>query len=171
MPTTNTIAMQAKLSLTVQYATEAPELTRSRLRRWAQQALNGAVADTSIPANNTIAGASITIRLVDEAEGLELNTSYRERNYATNVLTFEYGPDPDAIIHGDIVLCVPVLEQEAIQQNKPLVHHAAHLVIHGVLHALGYDHLEADEAMHMETLETKLLAKINIPDPYAEIAP
>src|SRR5699024_5402733 len=108
----------------------------------------GAITDTSIPANSAIAGASLTIRLVNEAEGLELNNSYRSRNYATNVLTFEYGPDPDAVIHGDIVLCVPVLEQEAIQQNKPLVHHAAHLVIHGVLHALGYDHLEANEALH-----------------------
>ncbi len=150
------------LSLAIQYATPVPELPRYRLRRWAQRGV--AAAATALP---DLAGASLTLRLVDEDEGRSLNAGYRERDYATNVLTFEYGPDPDGVYHGDIVLCVPVLVREAQEQGKTLGQHAAHLTIHGVLHALGFDHIDPDEATAMEALETRTLAAMGLPDPYA----
>lgn len=157
-----TSTTHAELALAVQYQTDAPQLPRWRLRRWAQQALNGAAAQ--LP---DLRGVQLTLRLVDAEEGRQLNHDYRERDYATNVLTFEYGADPDGIRYGDIVLCLPVMAREAQEQGKPEAHHAAHLVVHGVLHALGYDHEEAEEAQHMESLETQILARMGIPDPYA----
>jgi len=110
--------------------------------------------------------AELTLRLVDAEEGRALNQSYRQRDYATNVLTFEYGIDPSGTVSGDIVLCVPVLYREAAEQGKPLQAHAAHLTVHGVLHALGYDHLDEDDARDMEALETRILASLRISDPY-----
>jgi len=103
---------------------------------------------------------------VPTAEARTLNREYRQRDYATNVLTFEYGPDPDGICHADIVLCLPVMQAEARAQGKPLRAHAAHLVIHGVLHALGHDHLSPEEAQHMEALEIAALARMGIANPY-----
>ncbi len=97
-----------------------------------------------------------------------LNQTWRHRQGATNVLTFEYGTDPGGTAHADIVLCIPVLEREAIAQQKPYLDHAAHLVIHGVLHALGYDHIKPEEASHMEALETTLLRSMGIRDPYQD---
>jgi probable rRNA maturation factor len=162
--------MSPELSLSVQYAADAPALERWRLRRWVRRALARAFAmreHNHLPAAEARAVA-LTLRLVDEPEGRELNRTYRERDYATNVLTFEYGVDPEGCVHGDIVLCVPVLRREAEGQRKPLSHHAAHLVCHGVLHALGYDHVDPDEARVMEALETEILADQHIPDPYAD---
>jgi probable rRNA maturation factor len=109
---------------------------------------------------------ALALRLVDADEGRALNREFRGKDYATNVLTFEYGTDPDGQASGDIVLCVPVLRREADEQGKPLLAHAAHLVIHGVLHALGYDHLEPVEAEEMEALEIAILARMGLPDPY-----
>src|SRR3546814_7462330 len=85
---------------------------------------------------------SRTLRLVDAKEGRKLNREFRQRDYATNVLTFEYGTDPGGTARGDIILCVPVLRREAAQQRKPVLAHAAHLTLHGVLHALGHDHID-----------------------------
>jgi len=147
------------LSLAVQYAVTANELPRWRLRRWAQRTLS------SLP--DAPSRTELTLRLVDQHEGRQLNHDFRERDYATNVLTFEYGHDPDGTLRGDIVLCVPVLEREAREQGKPLLHHAAHLTVHGVLHAVGHDHLEPAQAEAMEALETSILASMGIPDPYA----
>ncbi|MDN5843534.1 MAG: rRNA maturation RNase YbeY [Alcaligenaceae bacterium] len=160
--------MCPEFSLSVQYAAELPEIPRWRVRRWVAHALEGAFdarARTGLPQAPGRAVA-LTLRWVDEAEGHELNQSYRDRDYATNVLTFEYGADPEGWIHSDIVLCVPVLRREAAEQHKTLRQHAAHLVTHGILHALGYDHIKADEAAVMEALETDILAKQRIPDPY-----
>lgn len=112
-------------------------------------------------------GAAITVRLVDLDEGRELNQQFRARDYATNVLTFEYGLDPDGVMAGDVVLCLPVLQREADEQGKALQHHAAHLVVHGVLHSLGHDHLDDAQAQVMEGLETRILASMRIADPYA----
>lgn len=151
-----------RLSLSVQYATPAPELPRDQLRRWATRALTAAARE-----HDDIAGASLTLRIVDADEGRSLNQGYRERDYATNVLTFEYGEDADGLHHGDIVLCLPVLVREAQEQGKTLQQHAAHLTVHGVLHALGYDHIEADEAAAMEALEVRVLTAMGLPDPYA----
>lgn len=156
--------MPPELRLAVQYATPAPELPRWRIRRWVQHALIAAAADQH--SGSALQAAELTVRLVDATEARELNNAYRERDYATNVLTFGYGTDPDGTAHADIVLCVPVLHTEAREQGKPLMHHAAHLIVHGVLHALGYDHETSEEARHMETLETTLLSKFGIGDPY-----
>jgi probable rRNA maturation factor len=99
-------------------------------------------------------------------EAQQLNAGYRHKDYATNVLTFEYGVQPDGTAAGDIVVCVPVLKREAKEQRKDFLCHAAHLMIHGTLHALGYDHIKAREAKHMESLETHILASMGIDNPY-----
>ncbi len=151
------------LSLSVQYAVAAPDLPRWRLRRWAMRALTAALAQGVEEA----ARVSFSLRLVGRAEGRSLNRDFRERDYATNVLTFEYGSDPEGVTHGDIVVCLPILKQEAREQKKTLLDHAAHLTIHGCLHALGYDHIEEADAQRMEALETRILADMGIADPYA----
>jgi len=152
-----------ELSLAVQYAVVAPELPRWRLRRWVARALAAALADGLTQA----ARVSFSLRLVGKAEGLRLNRDFRGRDYATNVLTFEYGSDPEGVTHGDIVICLPVLRQEARAQKKTLLDHATHLTVHGCLHALGYDHIDEADAQRMEALETRILADLGISDPYA----
>lgn len=158
--------MPPELHLSVQYATPAPELPRWRIRRWVQRAVNAAAIDLAQTSEPPFRCVELTLRLVDDAEGQELNSTYRERGYATNVLTFEYGTDPDGTARGDVVLCMPVLHREAAEQGKPVLHHAAHLIIHGVFHALGYDHETTQEAEHMESLETTVLGALGIRDPY-----
>ncbi|HEX7386904.1 MAG TPA: rRNA maturation RNase YbeY [Castellaniella sp.] len=155
--------MYPDFSLSIQYAVAAPSLPRWRLRRWVGRALEFALAAPEPRAGHPVA---LGLRIVDTKEGRTLNATYRQRDYATNVLTFEYGENPDGLITGDIVLCLAVLEREAAEQHKPLLHHAAHLVTHGVLHALGWDHIDPAEAERMEALETKILAAQHIPDPY-----
>ena len=108
----------------------------------------------------------VGLRLVGAKEAQQLNASYRHKDYATNVLTFEYGVQPDGTAAGDIVICVPVLKREAKEQGKDFLCHAAHLMIHGTLHALGYDHVKPREAKHMESLETLILASMGIDNPY-----
>lgn len=156
------------LALSIQYGIPAPELPRWRLRRWVLRAVQQAAAEEAelldAPRFQHVA---LTLRLVDEDEGRTLNRDYRQRDYATNVLTFEYGVDPDGTAAGDIVVCVPVLEKEAAEHDKSLIERAAHLTVHGVLHALGYDHLEEEDAQEMEALETRILASLGIADPYA----
>jgi probable rRNA maturation factor len=147
------------LGFSVQYAVAEPRLPRWRLRRWVALTLK----HLELPPS---ASVYLTLRLVGAAEGKRLNREFRERDYATNVLTFEYGQDPSGAISGDIVLCLPVLIKEAKEQKKPFLHHAAHLVVHGVLHSLGHDHLDEEEATEMEALETRILAEVAIPDPY-----
>lgn len=156
--------MKPELSLAVQYGLAEPRLPRWRLRRWVERAVNAAAADGLIEFSQ----AEFSLRLVGQAEGRRLNYDFRSRDYATNVLTFEYGVDPAGTARGDIVMCVPVLIREAREQRKPLLAHAAHLTIHGALHALGYDHIKARDAKHMETLETAILANMGIDDPYTE---
>lgn len=155
------------LGLAVQYAMAAPELPRAKLRRWALRAVEYTAAhEFQRLETPRFARVELTLRLVDAEEGRELNRQFRERDYATNVLTFEYGVDPEGTASGDIVLCLPVLHREAGEQGKPVSAHAAHLVVHGVLHALGYDHLDDEEAHDMEALETRILASLRMPDPY-----
>jgi len=153
------------LSLAVQYAAPAPALTRARLRRWVQRALAGVRHD---PQCAEFHRAVLVIRLVDEAEGEQLNHAFRDKAYATNVLTFAYGVDEDGVLSADIILCLPVLAREASEQDKTLLHHAAHLTVHGVLHALDYDHLDDAEAAHMQALESQILHALGVPDPYAD---
>ncbi len=158
------------LQLQVQYATPAAALPRWRLRRWVRRALDAGAADLARQGRPPSA-AAFTLRLVDEDEGRALNQTWRQGARATNVLTFEYGRDTDGCASADIIICLPVLVREAQAQGKPLLHHAAHLVVHGVLHALGYDHIVPAEADHMESLETAVLARLGIADPYAGAMP
>lgn len=152
-----------ELSLSVQYGVSNALLTRSRLRRWVKAALEAAHADGLVEFDR----AQLGLRIVGESEGRKMNAEFRHKDYATNVLTFEYGVDPDGTATGDIILCLPVLKREAREQGKTMLNHAAHLTIHGTLHALGYDHIKAKQAEHMEALETKVLAKMKIDNPYA----
>lgn len=129
-------------------------------------------ADAALLAAEHEGAAEITVRIVDEAEGRELNHEYRERDYATNVLSFPSElPDflkdeMDVLPLGDLVICAPVVAREATEQGKALQDHWAHLTVHGVLHLLGFDHIEDEEAEDMEALETQVLAGLGIADPY-----
>lgn len=115
-------------------------------------------------------GGLVSIRIVDEAEGRALNRDYRRRDYATNVLSFPADPPPKGVkgprLFGDLVLCAAVVESEAREQGKRPVDHYAHLTVHGALHLVGHDHMEAAEAARMEALEVRILAGLGIEDPY-----
>lgn len=142
------------LALSVQTGDGVPAVpvATPRLRRWVRAAL--------------ARDARITLRFVGAREARALNRAYRNRDYATNVLTFDYGEDA-----ADIVICLPVVEREARRQRKRVDHHLAHLVIHGVLHAQGFEHDDETDAEAMESLETALLRRFRIRDPYANGSP
>ncbi len=144
-----------KLELTVQKAVNSPGLpTSAELRRWLVAALERS--------------AAITVRFVGEAEGRKLNRAYRGRDYATNVLSFDYGGVARGqAFTGDIVLCAPVLRSEARAQGKALAAHVAHLTVHGALHLQGHDHQRPHAAARMEALEKRILAKLGFSNPYA----
>ena len=150
-----------KLSLSVQYVVRGMNLpTRQQFRRWIKTALQRDV--------------QIVLRIVDEIEGRALNKKFRGKDYATNVLTFAYAdtdllPNNTDLLYGDIVICTPVVEQEAHEQHKDLRAHYAHLAIHATLHLQGYDHENKQDAALMEALETKLLAKLGYVDPYTVV--
>jgi len=128
-------------------------------RAWVDAALSGA---------KRRAPATLSIRLVDTAEGREFNRHYRHKDYATNVLSFpaELPSGVKLPLLGDLVVCAPVVAREAAEQGKSLRDHYAHLTIHGVLHLLGYDHETQAEAGRMEALERRILAGLGIADPY-----
>jgi probable rRNA maturation factor len=126
-------------------------LPRHVVARWVRAALDGP--------------AQIAVRIVGEEEGRRLNREFRSRDYATNVLTFDYARDP--LVVADLVLCAPVLEREARESGVALVAHCAHLVVHGVLHARGFDHERAAQARVMEARESILLRTLGFDDPYA----
>ncbi|MEK7792586.1 MAG: rRNA maturation RNase YbeY [Pseudomonadota bacterium] len=145
--------MERSFKLIVQYATSSTDIpTRSQFRRWVKAALTQ--------------DAEIVLRIVDEPEGCELNSHFRKKNYATNVLTFVY--DDTQPLTGDIVLCAAIVRNEAQQQHKNLLAHYAHLTVHGILHLQGYDHNEEAEADIMEQLETQILSRLGYDDPYKE---
>ncbi len=147
------------LELDLQNASSAASPNEAQFRQWCELALRQRTADSEL-----------TIRLVDEPEARELNHTYRQKDYATNVLSFPADvPDEllDIPLLGDLVICVQVVEREAAEQGKSPEAHWAHLVIHGCLHLLGYDHIDEEEAVEMETLEQQLLAELGHPDPYA----
>lgn len=147
-------AEKPELALSVQYPDPRlrETITRAKLRRWVQAAL--------------FAPAELTLRFVDSEEGRTLNREYRHKDYATNVLTFPYTESEEDITRADIVLCTDVLEKESAEQGKTLEEHAAHLVVHGVLHAQGYDHEDDEEAAEMEQLEIDILEALGFPNPY-----
>ena len=140
-----------QLSLQFADATHRALLPRHKVARWIRAGLE-------LP-------ATITVRIVGEDEGRALNRDYRHKDYATNVLTFDYVQEPE--IEADLVLCAPVVEREAADQKIDLAAHYAHLLVHGTLHAQGYDHEVDDEAACMEARETEVLAGLGFADPYA----
>lgn len=112
--------------------------------------------------------AEVTIRIVDQEESQQLNCQYRNKDKPTNVLSFPFEV-PEGIelnLLGDLVICRQVVEREALEQETPILAHWAHMVVHGSLHLLGYDHIEEDEAVEMETIETGIMLKMGFQDPY-----
>ncbi|MFO1371159.1 MAG: rRNA maturation RNase YbeY [Candidatus Competibacteraceae bacterium] len=151
------------LELDLQIALDMPGLpTASDFQRWAEAALAGADDQRDV---------EITIRIVNEAEGAALNEAYRHKQGPTNVLSFPFEAPPDiqSPLLGDIVLCAPVVLREAISQGKTAAAHWAHLVAHGVLHLLGYDHHDETQAEAMESLEIRILKELGYPDPYGDL--
>jgi len=147
--------------LDLQHATENQDglPNDAEFQRWLDAAVTPFQAD-----------AEVTIRLVDEEESHALNHEYRGKDKSTNVLSFPFEAPPgiELDLLGDLIICRQVVEKEAAEQKKPLNAHWAHMVVHGSLHLLGYDHIEDDEAEEMESLETEIMVKMGFTDPYAE---
>ncbi|WP_305811155.1 rRNA maturation RNase YbeY [Photobacterium leiognathi] len=145
--------------LDLQYATESQDglPTEAEFQQWLDAAVTPFQTD-----------AEVTIRLVDEADSHELNLEYRGKDRPTNVLSFPFEAPPGIELEllGDLIICRQVVEKEALEQNKPLKAHWAHMVVHGSLHLLGYDHIEDDEAEEMEGLETEIMQNMGFVDPY-----
>ena len=146
--TTNKPALA--LSLQFADASHRAELPRHKVARWLRAAL--------------AAPAEITVRIVDADEGRTLNRDYRGRDYATNVLTFDYSRAP--VVVADLILCAPVVADEARRQKIPLAAHYAHLLVHGALHAQGYDHEDDADAAVMEAREREIVTGLGFADPY-----
>ena len=146
-------AVRPALALSLQFAdaTHRPLLPRHRVARWIRAALS--------------APGEITVRIVGEAEGRALNRDFRGQDHATNVLTFDYARAP--VVVADLVLCAPVVEREATAAGRRVEAHYAHLLVHGTLHAQGFDHEDDADAEAMEARETAVLRAIGFDDPYA----
>ena len=141
------------LTLSLQFVDKSDRaaLPRHKVVRWIRAALD--------------APAEITVRIVAAEEGQALNRDYRQRDYATNVLTFDYSHEP--VVVADLVLCAPVVQREAKEQRLTLEAHYAHMLVHGTLHAQGHDHEDEDEARAMEARESELMLSLGFADPYA----
>lgn len=142
-----------KLSLQLADATHRALLPRHAIARWIRAALSSP--------------GEITVRIVGVEEGRALNRGYRGKDYATNVLTFDYERTP--VVVADIVVCAPVVADEARAQGIVLVDHYAHLLVHGALHAQGYDHKEEGDAVRMEAMESEVLVGLGLADPYRRV--
>jgi len=145
--------MKPELNLSLQFADARHKalLPRHKVARWVRAAL--------------LNPGEITVRIVGADEGRELNREYRQKDYATNVLTFDYQHEP--LVMADLILCAPVIEAEAQAQGIELVAHYAHLLVHGSLHAQGFDHETAKQAREMEPRESALMRALGFADPYA----
>jgi probable rRNA maturation factor len=152
MPALPQLGLSLQFALQDDAAAHRAALPRHKLARWIRHALDE--------------DAQITVRIVDADEGRALNRDYRHKDYATNVLTFGYGDETP--LCADLVLCAPVVAQEAQQAGKSLQAHYAHLIVHGSLHAQGWDHETSEaDAQEMEARETRILAGLGFDDPYA----
>ena len=147
----NTLTLSLQFGPITDAATHRAALPRHKVTKWLRHSLQS--------------DAEITVRIVDAEEGQTLNRDYRQKDYATNVLTFDYAQAP--MVMADLVLCAPVVAEEATAQGKTLTDHYAHLLVHGALHAQGYDHETGEEdAQEMEGLEVRILAGLGIANPY-----
>jgi probable rRNA maturation factor len=146
------------VDLQVAYEGQVPE--QGLFQKWAEAALQEDVTED----------CELSIRLVEVKESAELNNTYRGKTGPTNVLSFPFdSPIPmEPKLLGDLVICVPIVEKEALEQAKELEHHWAHLVVHGCLHLLGYDHIEDDQAEEMEAFEIEILQILTIDNPYLD---
>ena len=148
--------MLNQLTLSLQFgklenaALHRSALPRHKVARWVRHALQS--------------DAEITVRIVDAIEGQALNRDYRHKDYATNVLTFDYTQEP--VVTADLVLCAPVVAKEAKEQGKTLEEHYAHLLVHGALHAQGWDHEAEEDAQVMELRESEIMARLGFENPY-----
>jgi probable rRNA maturation factor len=132
---------------------------QEQIQQWVDAALDGFNQDTEI-----------VVRIVDEQESAELNEQYRHKSGPTNILSFPFEV-PEGIelnLLGDLVVCAPVLEKEALEQHKALTDHWAHIIVHGVLHLLGYDHIDETQAELMESMEITILNQLTIKNPYIQ---
>ena len=151
--TLNQLQLSLQFGPSAEAAAHRELLSRSRVTRWIRHAL--------------AMDAEITVRIVDAEEGQKLNLAYRKKDYATNVLTFDYQQEPTVM--ADLVLCAPVVEREAREQNKTLEEHYAHLLVHGTLHAQGWDHETSEaDAEEMEAYESDIMKEMGYEDPYAK---
>lgn len=157
-PKLNKLAVKLNLQNPMAYE-DVP--SRYFFQRWVETALTGRRKKAT----------EIAIRIVDELESAELNQTYRRKMGPTNILSFPFEPPPGIKlpILGDLVICAPIVAKEAAEQNKTLPAHWAHMVIHGVLHLLGYDHVKEAEALIMENLEIKLLDSLGFTNPYLKM--
>ena len=153
------------VTVDIQNASAEPVPDEDDIRSWISDAVQLALPDT--PGNH-----AISVRLVDDAEMTDLNGRYRDKPQPTNVLSFpsELPKDLDLPLLGDIVICAPVVNREAEQQDKSQAAHWAHMAVHGTLHLLGYDHVENEDAKRMESLETRILADMGLPCPYEQLS-
>jgi probable rRNA maturation factor len=167
------------IKVDVQYASEHANLpSKKNLTAWVKAVWQNSLAppplslpkdrETARPSRGKRKTVELTIRIVDETEAQQLNETWRQRSYPTNVLSFPYESPPGIEIPllGDLVICAPVVAREAQEQHKTLEAHWAHLVIHGTLHLLGYDHQEETQALAMEALEINILNNLGYPNPY-----
>ncbi|MCC4833651.1 rRNA maturation RNase YbeY [Shewanella sp. 1_MG-2023] len=155
------VASKLDLELDLQIAVDDPQQlpTQDEFELWVKTALG-----------NTMETAELTIRIVENSESQQLNHTYRGKDKPTNVLSFPFEAPPgiELPLLGDLIIAAEVVELEAKQQNKPLIAHWAHMVIHGCLHLLGYDHIIDNEAEEMESLETQLIEGLGFSNPYKE---
>ena len=151
-----------KIKLAIQQASAASRVpAKAEVKRWVAVALKGRRKQ-----------ARLSLRILDEAESAALNLRYRGKAGPTNVLSFPFEPppglpDPQPFM-GDLAICAPVVEREAVEQGKSLEAHWAHMIVHGILHLLGHDHLDEGEAQEMEALETRILEELGFPAPYED---
>jgi probable rRNA maturation factor len=151
--------MLTKLNIDIQYASPAIEAAVSKaasatlIKKWVKA--------------TTGCGGLLTLRFVNTTEGQKLNFAFRKKDYATNVLTFPYALSKNSL-SADIIFCLPVIQKEAKEQNKPLKAHLAHLIVHGCLHAQAYDHEIKKDAEKMEALEVKILRQLRFTNPYLD---
>ena len=149
--------MPAKFTIDLQFASPA-------LKATVEKTASAALIKKWVKSTGAYSGL-ITLRFVNAAEGKKLNASFRKKDYATNVLTFPYERSKNSLI-ADIIFCLPIIQKEARDQEKTLKAHLAHLIIHGCLHAQGYDHENDQNAKKMEALEIKLLKALGFANPY-----